>query len=77
MTPAAVDALADAGFDPDYGARPLRRAIRSRVEDRAAELLLSGEAAPGSALEVDAGADGLVLSPIVLPATTKETGDLS
>ena len=77
VTPAAVDALADAGFDPDYGARPLRRAIRSRVEDRAAELLLSGEAAPGSALEVDAGADGLVLSPIVLPATTKETGDLS
>ncbi len=38
----AVDALAEAGFDPIYGARPLRRAIRARVEDPLAELLLEG-----------------------------------
>ena len=38
----AVEALADVGFDPKYGARPLRRAIRARVEDRLAELLLDG-----------------------------------
>ena len=38
----ALQLLADAGFDPVYGARPLRRAIQSTLEDKAAELLLSG-----------------------------------
>lgn len=42
FTEEAVDLLAEAGFDPDYGARPLRRAIRAQVEDPAAELLLTG-----------------------------------
>ncbi len=44
---AALDLLADKGFDPDYGARPLRRLIRSQVEDRAAELFLAGVITPG------------------------------
>ena len=48
----AVAALGDAGFDPKYGARPLRRAVRRFVEDAAAELLLSGALAPGGAAEV-------------------------
>lgn len=39
---AAVEALAKEGFDPKYGARPLRRAIQSKVEDAVAEQLLSG-----------------------------------
>ena len=38
----AVKLLAEAGFDPTYGARPLRRAIQSKVEDNAAEKLLDG-----------------------------------
>lgn len=37
-----VDVLAERGYDEKYGARPLRRAIRSLIEDKAAELMLSG-----------------------------------
>ena len=44
---AAVEALAEAGFDPAYGARPLRRTIRNAIEDAAAEKLLDGSLAPG------------------------------
>ena len=43
FTDAAVEAVADAGFDPVYGARPLRRAITSRIEDPLSEKLLEGE----------------------------------
>ncbi len=59
----ALDLLADQGFDPEYGARPLRRLIRAQVEDRAAELFLSGALSAGGWAQVD-GADGvLTLSP--------------
>ena len=44
---AALDRLVDQGYDPVYGARPLRRVIQTQVEDRAAELLLTGGAAKG------------------------------
>ena len=43
----ALDLLAETGFDPAYGARPLRRTIRAQVEDPLAELLLSGALGPG------------------------------
>ena len=43
----AVKELAKEGFDPKYGARPLRRAIQSKVEDAVAEQLLSGELKSG------------------------------
>ena len=61
VTGEAVDALAGQGFDPDYGARPLRRAIRAGVEDPAAELLLSGALARGGTalVEVRDGAPAL------------------
>lgn len=39
----ALDFLADVGFDPDFGARPMRRAIQERIENRLAELVLSGK----------------------------------
>ena len=61
FTDKAVEALADKGFDPDYGARPLRRAIRAQVEDAAAEQLLSGALGEGSAALVDVGEDGLTV----------------
>ncbi len=44
FTEAAVQAIAKAGFDPVYGARPLRRAIQSEIEDRLSELMLEGKA---------------------------------
>lgn len=43
LTPAAIDVVAEAGFDPEYGARPIRRSLQTQVEDKLAEALLSGE----------------------------------
>jgi len=42
ITPAAIDVVAKAGFDPEYGARPIRRALQTEVEDRLSEELLTG-----------------------------------
>ena len=52
---AAVERIADEGFDPLYGARPLRRVIRAEVEDAVAELLLSGTLHAGDAARIGAG----------------------
>lgn len=43
ITDASLEALADAGFDPDFGARPMRRAIQDNIENQLAELVLSGK----------------------------------
>ena len=43
----AIEAISDAGFDPVYGARPLRRAIQSKVEDKLSEEILKGEIKSG------------------------------
>jgi ATP-dependent Clp protease ATP-binding subunit ClpC len=63
VTPEAQALLTKAGFHPDYGARPLRRVIRSQVEDPAAGLLLSGALPPGSLLTVTAREGQVVLLP--------------
>ncbi|WP_243388365.1 ATP-dependent protease ATP-binding subunit ClpC [Bacillus kexueae] len=57
LTEAAKDKLAEEGFDPEYGARPLRRAIQKNVEDRLSEELLKGTIEKGQkvVLDVDAG----------------------
>ena len=54
--------LAKEGFDPVYGARPLRRAIQRQLENPFARMVLSGEALPGDQVVVDASPDGLVFS---------------
>ena len=53
----AVEYLANAGYDPQYGARPLRRAIQRLLEDPLSERLLAGEIDPGQHVRVDL-ADG-------------------
>ncbi len=53
FTPAATDALAGQGYDPVYGARPLRRVIQSRIEDLASEKLLEGQMEPGKKYRCD------------------------
>ena len=53
FTDSAIDALADAGFDKTYGARPLRRAIQSKIEDRISELILEDKIKPNSKCTVD------------------------
>jgi ATP-dependent Clp protease ATP-binding subunit ClpB len=58
LTPAAKDAIAEAGWDPQYGARPLKRAIQKLLEDALAKRVIAGEYPPGTQLEVDRGANG-------------------
>jgi ATP-dependent Clp protease ATP-binding subunit ClpB len=55
----ARDWLAEAGYDPVYGARPLKRVIQRNLQDRLAGMLLEGTVQDGSALRVTAGVDGL------------------
>jgi len=58
---AALAWLADKGYDPVYGARPLKRVIQKALQDPLAELLLGGTLRDGETLAVSAGDDGLVL----------------
>ena len=63
VTSAAKDWLALTGFDPVYGARPLRRLIQTTIEDQLAQLVLSGVVTDGDTVtfDVDESADGLVV----------------
>jgi ATP-dependent Clp protease ATP-binding subunit ClpB len=56
VTDAAMNALAEAGFDPAFGARPLKRVIQRELGDQAALLILDGEAQEGSTIRVDVSA---------------------
>jgi ATP-dependent Clp protease ATP-binding subunit ClpB len=60
VTDAARDRLAQAGYDPDLGARPLRRVIQRTVEDPLALALLEGRYADGDTVTVDAAPDGSI-----------------
>ena len=62
VTDAARDWLADTGYDPAYGARPLRRLIQTAIGDPLARLLIGGEVVDGGTVTVDTGDDGLTRS---------------
>ncbi|MBX3495658.1 MAG: ATP-dependent chaperone ClpB [Parvibaculum sp.] len=62
LDPAARTWLADAGYDPVYGARPLKRVIQRNVQDPLAELILQGRVADGETVKVSAGAEGLIIA---------------
>ena len=53
VTDAALELLGESGFDPVYGARPLKRAIQRDIENPLAQKILSGEFAPGETVTVD------------------------
>ncbi|HEX7047864.1 MAG TPA: ATP-dependent chaperone ClpB [Gammaproteobacteria bacterium] len=53
ISPEALDRLGEAGFDPVYGARPLKRAIQQQVENPLAQKILSGEFGPGDVVRLD------------------------
>ncbi len=55
----AMDRLADAGYDPVYGARPLKRAIQQQVENPLAQRILAGEFSPGDTITVEVESDHL------------------
>jgi ATP-dependent Clp protease ATP-binding subunit ClpC len=59
VTDAAVDWLGEHGYEPEYGARPLRRLIQREVDDRIADLLVSGALADGGTVRVDVVDDAI------------------
>ncbi len=71
ITTAARDKLAQLGFDPQYGARPLKRAIQNYIEDPMSELLLRNEAAPGDTIVIDV-IDGEISTRIQQPSPVKQ-----
>lgn len=61
LTPAARDFLAEVGYDPTYGARPLRRAVERYLENPLSSLILRGEVQPGDSVLVDRSEEALSL----------------
>jgi len=66
VSPDARQYLADTGYDPDFGARPLKRTIQRELQDPLALEVLSGNLKVGDLVRVDVGADGLVFTPVVV-----------
>ena len=64
LSPDARAWLAEKGYDPAYGARPLKRAIQKAVQDPLAEKLLAGQVRDGSEVTIGAGPDGLIIGDI-------------
>ena len=60
VSDAALDEIAAVGFDPLYGARPLKRAIQAQLENPLAKLILEGRFGPKDTIRVDAGKGGMV-----------------
>ncbi|MBQ2261828.1 MAG: ATP-dependent chaperone ClpB [Loktanella sp.] len=58
---AALQWLADEGYDPVFGARPLKRVIQRALQDQLAEMILGGDVTEGAAVKVTAGPEGLVV----------------
>ncbi|TCP66247.1 ATP-dependent Clp protease ATP-binding subunit [Baia soyae] len=69
LTDAAKNYLAKEGFDPQYGARPLRRAIQKHIEDRLSEELLRGHIGRGDAVQIDLKDGALVVEKGTIKAT--------
>ncbi len=65
LSDAALDHLGEAGFDPVYGARPLRRAIRAQLENPLAQEILAGRFGPGDLIEVGYANGGLTFDAVV------------
>ena len=62
LTESALDFLGEAGFDPVYGARPLKRAIQQKIENQLAQAILSAHFQPGDVILVDKKGDELVFA---------------
>ncbi len=64
VTDAAVALLAERGYEPEYGARPLRRVIQREIDDRIADLFVSGALGDGEGVRVDAADGEFVVAPV-------------
>ncbi len=70
ITAAAIDVVADAGFDPEYGARPIRRALQTKVEDRLSEELLAGKITTNDIVTIGAKKGEITIN--IKPKNTNE-----
>jgi len=72
ITHAAKNAIAAEGYDPLFGARPLKRVIQQRIQNPLATELLRGRIAPGSGVRIDYRGDEFVFEPVPPPAASKK-----
>jgi ATP-dependent Clp protease ATP-binding subunit ClpB len=70
----ARDWLADKGYDPAYGARPLKRVIQKHVQDPLAEMILSGEIKDGETVALGSGPLGLMIGDVTVGAGKRPAG---
>jgi ATP-dependent Clp protease ATP-binding subunit ClpC len=68
FAPAAVDWIADRGYQPEFGARPMRRTIQREVDNQLSRMLLDGQITAGQEVTVDAADGRLVFRPAAQPA---------
>ena len=68
--------LADEGYDPVFGARPLKRVIQSALQNQLAEMLLAGEIGEGDTLSITAGIEGLIVGDRVSTSNRLPLGDV-
>jgi ATP-dependent Clp protease ATP-binding subunit ClpC len=68
FTPAAVDWIADHGFQPEFGARPMRRTIQREVDNQLSRMLLDGQVSAGQEIVVDVSGEQLAFRPELEPA---------
>ncbi|GAA1725327.1 ATP-dependent Clp protease ATP-binding subunit [Microbacterium paludicola] len=68
VTPAAIDLLAERGYEPEYGARPLRRLIQRELDDRIADLFVTGALVDGGTVRVDVRDGELAVEAVALAA---------
>jgi ATP-dependent Clp protease ATP-binding subunit ClpB len=73
LTEGARTLLGNLGYDPTYGARPLKRVIQKRLVDPLAMAILEGKFAPGDTVKVDAADGQIVLERVSAPASTSES----
>ncbi|WP_188353955.1 ATP-dependent Clp protease ATP-binding subunit [Leuconostoc falkenbergense] len=73
MTPGAIDVVASAGFDPEYGARPIRRALQTSVEDALSEELLRGNITTEDAVTIGAKNGSIKITTKPLKTTSPAT----
>ena len=62
LSEAALDKIGEAGFDPVYGARPLKRAIQQEIENNLAQAILAGKFIPGDIIEIDVSGDEFIFN---------------
>ncbi len=67
--------LADRGYDPVYGARPLKRVMQNDLQNTLAEMLLAGDIEEGQTVTVSAGADGLIIGDVIATSNRAKPDD--